>query len=129
MSYLDVSPMITALRHTPDAFELSGEWLTHIGSWHSFRFGQGDQVEIRAACNCALLAIRPDQAAALTRCFREWETNYWRPLQINREFASHFTRRPGLSRILITLTGRFHNWLLRQARAPRGVGAAAQIHS
>jgi len=128
MPYLDISPMMTALRKTPDGFDLSDGWLTHIGSWHSFRFGPGDQVEIRAACNCSLLTIRPDQLPELSRCFREWESNYWRPLQINREFASHFTRRPGLRRILIALTGRLHSRLLRPPRAHRGVGTVAQTN-
>jgi hypothetical protein len=35
------------------------------------------------------------------------------PLQINREFASHFLRKPGLRQMMIALTGRLHGWLLR----------------
>ena len=128
MPYLDVSPMMTALTKTPDRFELSGGWLTHIGSWHSFRFGPGDQVEIRAACNCSLLAIRPDQLPALSRCFHDWESTYWGPLQINREFASHFTEQPGLRRMLIAITGRLHNWLLRHPRASQSIGTVTQTN-
>jgi len=130
MSYLDVSPMMTALSKTPEAFQLSQGWLTHLGSWHSFRFGPGDdQVELRAACNCALLAIRPDQLPALSKSFREWESSYWQPLQINREFAAHFASHSGLRRILIALTGRLHSWLLRPSRVERrGIGAMARTN-
>ncbi|MBX5463710.1 MAG: hypothetical protein IRZ28_21815 [Steroidobacteraceae bacterium] len=113
MPYLDVSPMIAALRETPDEFELAGGWLHHIRSRHSFRFGPDDDVEISAACNCVLLGIRPEQKRELSVCYREWESNYWRPLQINREFASHFGRRPALRQALIRLTGRLQRWLLR----------------
>lgn len=128
MPYLDVTPMMSALRKAPGEFELSGGWLTHVGSWHSFRFGPGDQVEIRAACNCSLLAIRPDQLPELSRRFREWEGDYWRPLQINQEFASHFARQPGLRRVLIALTGRLYSWLLRLPRTRQGAGTVAQTN-
>jgi hypothetical protein len=123
MPYLDVSPMVAALRTTPDEFELVAGWLNHIRSRHSFRFGPNDDVELDAACNCALLAIRPEQERELAACFREWENSYWRPLQINREFASHFTHKTGLRSILIALTGRLHRWLLRLPPGNRAPGA------
>lgn len=116
MSYLDVSPMMNALRTAPEQFELTDGWLHHRASWHSFRFGPDDDVEIRAACDCAVLAVRPEQRSALAACYRQWESSYWRPLQINREFASHFERRPGLIPQLIVLTGRFHRWLVERER-------------
>jgi hypothetical protein len=122
MSYLDVSPMLTALRTAPDQFELVDGWLHHVSSWHNFRFGPDDQIEIRAACNCAQLAVRPEQRTVLAICFREWESAYWRPLQINREFALHFSPKTGLSRLMILLTGRLHRWLLERER--RNVVAA-----
>jgi hypothetical protein len=125
MAYLDVSPLITALRNTPDEFDLSGGWLTHIGSWHSFRFGPNDQVEIRAACNCSILAIRPDQLPPLGRSFREWESEYWRPLQINREFASHF-KQSWVRRVLVSLTGQFYRWLLRPPRSAQAAREAPE---
>jgi hypothetical protein len=116
MAYLDVSPMITALRTTPDEFELVGGWLSHIRSSHSFKFDPNDHVELRAACNCTLLAIKPEDERELSKCFREWESGYWRPLEINREFASHFLRRRGLRQMMISLTGRLHRWLLQSPR-------------
>ena len=124
MPYLDVNPMMTALRTAPEEFELVSGWLHHIRSRHSFRFSPDDQVEIRAACNCALLAVRPEQEHQLAACFREWHSNFWRPLEINREFASHFERRPGILQSMIELTGRVHRWLIKQERDHRhdGIG-------
>jgi hypothetical protein len=116
MSYLDVSPMIAALRAGPDQFELVDGWLHHTPSWHKFRFGPNDELEIRAACDCAALAIKPEQKPALVSCFREWERNYWRPLQINREFASHFAGSKAARRPMISLVGRLYKWLLERER-------------
>jgi hypothetical protein len=126
MPYLDISPMITALHTTPDEFELVDGWLNHTRSSHSFRLYLNDEVELRAACNCTLLAIRPEQRRELANCFREWESSYWRPLQINREFASHFSRKPGLHQMLVALTGGLHRWLLRPHRFRRAAGAVIQ---
>ena len=118
MANLDVSPMITAWQHTPYEFELTAGWLHHVPSGHSFRFHSNDQVEVSAACNCALLVPTPEGERQLSRQFREWERDYWQPLQINREFASHFHRSP-LLRFLIVLTERVHRWLLQPSRAIR----------
>ena len=126
MSYLDISPMITALRTTPDEFELVEGSLNHTRSSHSVRFDGNDDVELLAACNCTLLAIRSEQRQELAKCFREWESSYWRPLQINREFASHFLRKPGLRRMMIVLTGRLHHWLLRPQRRRGAAEAVVQ---
>jgi hypothetical protein len=125
MSYLDVSPMMNALRTTPDEFELVDSWLIHTRSSHSFKF-DADNVELRAACACMMLAIRPEQTRELATSFREWESSYWRPLQINREFASHFSHKPGLRHMLIVLTGRLHRWLLRPQRFRHATGTVIQ---
>jgi len=123
VQYLNVSPMMVALRTTPEEFELTNGWLHHIPSRHSFRFGPNDAIEIRAACNCALLAVRPEQQRELTDGFRQWRAIYWRPLQINREFARHFVSRSWWRRALIDMTGRLHRRLL-QARRSAGTRVA-----
>ena len=123
MQYLNVSPMMVALRTTPEEFELTDGWLHHIPSRHSFRFGPSDAIEIRAACNCALLGVRPEQQRALTDSFRQWRVIYWRPLEINREFSRHFVSKSGWRRALIDVTGRIHRWLL-QAEQSQGARAA-----
>ena len=123
MSYLDVAPLISALRNTPEEFEFSGGWLCHVRSWHSFRVDPEDRVEIRAACDCVLLSVRPEQERQFAGSFREWQNAYWRPLQINREFASHFGRRPLLLQWTIDATGALHRWLLQRGRGRPEIGA------
>ena len=112
MAYLDVSPMMVALRTAPEEFEMDDGWLHHLRSRHSFKFDALGRVEIRANCHCASLSIRRDQAPDLTASYREWQADYWRPLQINREFASHFASRAPLRRALIAMTARLHRWLV-----------------
>ncbi|HZS63412.1 MAG TPA: hypothetical protein VFA53_02785 [Xanthobacteraceae bacterium] len=123
MAYLDVSPMMVALRTTPEEFEFSHGWLHHTPSRHSFSFNPEGRVQLRADCNCSLLAIKSDQEEALAACYNEWQANYWRPLQINREFASHFRPRSRVRQLLIDLTARVQRWLLRQGSTayPRGI--------
>jgi len=116
MAYLDVAPLMTSLRTTPEAFELSSEWLIHRPSQHCFYFKPDGGVQIRAECNCGSLAVRADQEHQLFESFRQWQSSYWRPLQINREFASHFAPPSRVRRLLISATGWLHDWLLRGSR-------------
>ncbi|MGH8290410.1 MAG: hypothetical protein ACREV7_15550 [Steroidobacteraceae bacterium] len=125
MAYLDVAPLIGAMRNTPEEFELSGGWLCHVRSWHSFRVGPEERVEIRAACNCALLSVRPEQEREFAGCFREWRRAYWHPLEINREFAAHFGRRSRLLQWTIDATGALHRWLLQRGRGRSEIGVPA----
>ena len=45
---------------------------------------------VDAHCNCAVLPVKPAQAAELNSMFKTWRQAYWQPLEITREFASHF---------------------------------------
>ena len=90
MTYLELAPAITALRSRPEEFEFSNKTLHHLASRHRFRFLGDDEVEIYAACDCSTLRASPEQARAFHTAYREWHSSYWRPLEINREFASHF---------------------------------------
>lgn len=127
MAYLDVSPLMASLRASPEEFDLRGEWLRHIPSRHHFRFEPSGRVQIRAECNCAFLAVHPQQERQLARCFESWHANYWRPLEINREFASHFRPRSVLRRALIRLTARLNRWLTGEtADYPAEAGFAAE---
>ncbi|MBS0222536.1 MAG: hypothetical protein JSR91_17540 [Proteobacteria bacterium] len=106
MAYLDLTPAITALRSRPEEFEFSNNTLHHLTSRHSFRFaGEGD-VQIDARCDCSLLRATPDQNRILYAAYREWYDTYWRSVEINREFATHF-QPPALWRRLAI-------WLLRR---------------
>ena len=110
MAYLDVNPLMASLRTRPEEFNLKGDWLTHGPSRHSFRFEPSGRVQIRAECNCAFLAIHPHQERQLADSFKDWHTNYWRPLEINREFASHFKPRSPIRRWLIAVTAKLSAW-------------------
>jgi len=90
--YLDVSPMISALRFQPDDFELKHGWLHHVPSRHRFQFDKMGRVTIDALCGCALLAVSPEQTDELVSMFNTWRREYWIPLETNREFASHFKK-------------------------------------
>jgi hypothetical protein len=88
--YLDVAPMISALRFQPSDFEYAHGWLNHVPSRHRFQFDRKGRVTIDAPCGCAALSVRPEQAGELHSMFTTWRQSYWLPLETNREFASHF---------------------------------------
>jgi hypothetical protein len=103
MTYLELSPAITALRFRPEEFEFRDDALHHLGSRHSFRFLSDDEVRIEALCGCVQLRASREQSRTLHEEFQNWRATYWQPLQINREFAGHFEP-PGLvRRMLIAL--------------------------
>lgn len=104
--YLELAPAITALRSRPDEFEFSHDTLHHLPSRHRFRFEGEDDVRIEALCDCSLLRAKPEQAKVFREAYREWHASYWRPLQINREFASHFEAPPLWRRAAIWLLQR-----------------------
>jgi hypothetical protein len=117
MTYLDVSPMTAALRTTPDEFEMDHGWLHHIPSQHRFSFGPKGEVQLRAQCDCSLLAIKPGQRVELATAFEEWRLSYWRAIEINREFTAHFRRPSAFRRMLINMTGAAHRRLMRSGPA------------
>ena len=92
--FLDLSPMIDALRFQPADFEYNHGWLRHVPSRHRFFIDRHGGVAIDATCGCAGQPVRQDQARQLFETFTEWRVAYWQPRQVNREFASHF-RNPG----------------------------------
>ena len=50
------------------------------------------RVTIDALCACASLSVRPEQTDELVSTSRNWRSEYWMPLETNREFASHFRK-------------------------------------
>jgi hypothetical protein len=104
MAYLDASPLISALRTDPEVFEFSHGYLRHIPSRHRFHFDPASGVRVHAECACSFLKISEHQQPALCEAFQEWCANYWRPIEINREFATHFRARSWLRQRLIKLT-------------------------
>ncbi len=110
MTYLDLAPAISALRSRPEEFEFSHDSLHHLRSRHRFHFVSEDDVRIDAACDCAQLRASREQARALHGAYREWRASYWRSVEINREFASHFEPPP--------LWRRWAIWLLKRLSQP-----------
>ena len=106
--YLELAPAITALRSRPEEFEFSHDTLHHLPSRHRFRVDSENDVRIEAMCDCSMLRARPEQAKVFHDAYREWHASYWRPLEINREFASHFEAPPLWRRVAIWLL----QWLI-----------------
>lgn len=115
MAYLDVAPMITALRVSPDQFAFSYGSLHHIPSGHRFEFDRSGLIDVRAQCACASLEVSKDQDKLLFEAYKDWQVNYWRPLEINRQFASHFAL-SWWHRLLISVTGLLYRGSLALAK-------------
>ena len=119
MAYLNVSPMISALRSSPESFEYNSGELYHIPSRHRFRFDAQNHVMVDADCGCSFLSVSRNQETALYDAFREWRMSYWRGVEINREFAAHFAPPSRLRSWLIKLTAGLHRASLTQRHRPR----------
>lgn len=124
---LDVTPMISALRFQPDDFELKHGWLHHVPSRHRFQFDKTGKVTIDALCGCASLSVKPEQADALFSMFKTWRSEYWAPLEINREFASHFKKPNAVVRLLRDVRMAFRRFLRREE--PAGLPDLAPAHA
>jgi hypothetical protein len=125
MTYLELSPAITALRSRPEEFELRDNALHHLGSRHSFRFLSEDEVRIEAFCDCSQLRASREQSRSLHEAFSEWRTSYWQPLVINREFADHFAQPGFVRRALIALLRYVIAW--RPAPKPAPIGQVMPV--
>ena len=112
--YLDVSPMISALRFQPDDFEYAHGWLRHVPSRHRFQFDRMGRVTIDALCGCAMLSIKPEQTDELVSMFKTWRQQYWTPLETNREFASHFRKPNDWVRLFRDVRMAFRRFLRRE---------------
>ena len=123
MTYLELAPLITAIRSRPEEFEFSNDTLHHVRSRHRFRFLSDDDMEIDAACDCSLLRASKEQTRVFRAAYREWHASYWRPLEINREFASHFAPPPLWRRLAIWLLRR----LLTMPRAAKSSSARTHL--
>lgn len=92
IGYLDISPLIRSLATRPQDFEMQGPWLRHAPSCHRFKVDRQGTVRIDAACDCALLNVRREQGRELWATFEKWYELHWRIVEINKEFASHFSK-------------------------------------
>ena len=112
MAYLDISPMVVALRTTPQAFEFTNGSLHHLPSRHRFQFDRSGHVRVDAPCSCSMLRVSKEQQETLVEAFGEWRASYWRPIEINRQFAAHFNPPSKWRQLLIDLTARLHRALV-----------------
>jgi hypothetical protein len=125
MAYLELSPLISALRDRPADFEIDRGWLTHFPSRHSFKFDREGSVRLHARCDCSRLLIHAEEGQELWTEYKVWREAYWRPIEINREFASHFHRPNVLQRILRRLLAKARRFLLDPALDEEPVNARA----
>lgn len=84
MPYLDVAPMITALRVAPQEFALetsrhAGDLLVHKPSKHKFMSPFDLPMITGTECDCSMLRIQYGQEDRLAKAAREWHATYWVP--------------------------------------------------
>lgn len=113
--YLDVAPMISALRFQPGDFEYAHGWLRHVPSRHRFQFDRHGRVTIDAMCGCAGMAVKAEQTDELVSMFKTWRQEYWLPMEQNREFASHFKKPNAWVRLVRDVRMAFRRFLRREA--------------
>jgi hypothetical protein len=96
--YLNVEPMIWALKFQPSDFE-QHESLLHVPSRHRFEFDSRGRVSVDAQCRCARRSVSKEQGDRLFDAYNSWREHYWQPLETDREFASHFAKSTALVRL------------------------------
>jgi hypothetical protein len=115
--FLNAAPLIDALRFQPEDFELKNGWLNHAPSRHRFQFERSGKVTIEANCSCAAMSIKPEQKEDLISMFNTWRTEYWAPLETNREFASHFAKPNAWVRLFRDIRMAFRRFIRREESA------------
>jgi hypothetical protein len=101
MAYLDLTPMLQAMRARPSEFEMYGPFLQHICSQHLLEVDRRGNVHVHSRCDCARLEVSREQGEEMMAALSAWKIVYWEPhlaqievekraAKINREFASHF---------------------------------------
>jgi hypothetical protein len=135
MAYLDLSPMLQAMRVRPSEFEMQGAYLHHVPSHHLLNFDTSGHARVHARCDCAMLDVSRDQSEEMKAAMSAWKVVYWEPhlaqieaekraAEINREFASHF-RPPNAWRRFLARFRRGSRFALRFEAEPDS-GAAAR---
>src|SRR5438132_29374 len=61
MAYLDLTPMLQAMRARPSEFEMYGPFLQHIRSQHLLEVDRRGNVRVHARCDCAMLEVSREQ--------------------------------------------------------------------
>ena len=66
------------------------------------------------------MSVRPEQKDELFAMFRTWRSDYWTPLETNREFASHFAAPNAWVRLYRDIRMAFRRFL-RSEQQPAGL--------
>jgi hypothetical protein len=101
MAYLDLTPMLQAMRTRPSEFDMQDSYLRHIPSQHLLTFNLRGNARVHARCDCAMLDVSREQSEEMKAAISAWKIVYWEPrlaqiaaekraAKINREFAAHF---------------------------------------
>jgi hypothetical protein len=139
MAYLDLSPMLQAMRVRPSEFEVQGAYLHHVPSHHLLNFDTSGNARVHARCDCAMLAVSREQSEEMKAAMSAWKVVYWEPhlariaaekraAEINREFASHF-RPPTAWRRLLARFRQGSRFALRFETEPRAAAPSRAARS
>src|SRR5260221_10685057 len=79
MAYLDLSPMLQAMRLRPAEFEMQGTFLHHIPSHHLLNFDPSGLARVHARCDCAMLDVSRAQSEEMRAAMSAWRVVYWEP--------------------------------------------------
>ncbi len=66
-----------------------------------------------------MLSVRPEQTTELWETFQQWHSCYWRPVEIHREFASHFQQPHAIRRVFRRVLAGLRRPVLRYVEAKR----------
>lgn len=138
MAYLDLSPMLQAMRVRPSEFEMQGVYLHHVPSHHLLNFDTSGIARVHARCDCAMLDVSREQSEEMRAAMSAWKVVYWEPrlaqieaekraTAINREFASHFRPPNAWRRFLAFLRPSSRIVLRFEERPDTGAAAPSEL--
>src|SRR5258708_3988566 len=79
MAYLDLTPMLQAMRARPGEFEMQDFYLRHVPSQHLLTFNIWGKAQVHARCDCAMLEVSSEQSGELTDAISAWKDVNWPP--------------------------------------------------
>ena len=79
MAYLDLTPMLQAMRARPSEFEMYGSFSRHIRSQHLLDFDRRGNARVHARCDCAMFQVSREQGEEMKAAFSAWKIVYWEP--------------------------------------------------
>jgi len=100
MAYLDMSPVLTALRERPHEFIVSDGWVRQHSSPYRLKAQVDGHVLVETEDSSPSPLISCSQGFDLFRAIENWRVNYWIPREVNRIFARQIRPRRLWQRIL-----------------------------